>query len=113
MPFVQVKTNAKLTLNDEISIKSELGKLIKIIPGKSESWLMIDIKDEEKMYFKGSEEKCAMIEVMLYGGASDSSLNEFTGEVTDFISKTLAIDASRIYVSYFLTDKWGYAGSNF
>ena len=104
MPFVQVKTNAKITLNDEISIKSELGKLIKIIPGKSESWLMVDIKGEEKMYFKGSEEKCAMIEVML---------NEFTGEVTDFISKTLAIDASRIYVSYFLTDKWGYAGSNF
>lgn len=113
MPFIQVKTNANLTPNDEILIKSKLGELIKIIPGKSENWLMVQLSGDKKMYFKGSDEKCAYIEVKIYGGASSEVFDKFTSEVTSLISKTLNVSPGRIYVSYFETDNWGYSGSNF
>lgn len=113
MPFIQVKTNAEINANDEISIKSKLGELIKIIPGKSENWLMVQLSGGKKMYFKGSDEKCAMIEVKIYGKASSEAYDKLTYELTNLISNTLNIPSTRIYVSYFETPNWGFAGSNF
>lgn len=113
MPFINLKTNAKIQDNDKNFIKSKLGDLIKILPGKSEAWLMIDLNDNQTMFFKGSDEKCAIVEVKIYGNAPESSLDKFTGEITSLISTKLGIDSSRIYVAYFPTENWGYAGHNF
>ena len=65
------------------------------------------------MYFKGSDEKCAMIEVKIYGKASSDAYDKLTYEITNLISSTLNIPSTRIYVSYFETPNWGFAGSNF
>lgn len=113
MPFIQLKTNAEISENDEKLIKSKLGELITIIPGKSENWLMVQISGGKKMYFKGSDEKCAMIEVKIYGKATSEAYDKLTYEITNLVSKTLNISPTRIYVSYFETPNWGFAGSNF
>lgn len=113
MPFIQLKTNAEINANDEKLIKSKLGELITIIPGKSENWLMVQISGGKKMYFKGSDEKCAMIEVKIYGKATGETYDKLTYEITNLVSKTLNIRSTRIYVSYFETPNWGFAGSNF
>ena len=47
MPFINVKTNINIENKDVI--KEELGKLISILPGKSETWLMVDIEDNKNM----------------------------------------------------------------
>lgn len=113
MPFIQLKTNAEINDNDEKLIKSKLGELITIIPGKSENWLMVQISGGKTMYFKGSDEKCAMIEVKIYGKATNEAYDKLTYEITNLVSKTLNISSTRIYVSYFETPNWGFAGSNF
>ena len=113
MPFIQLKTNAEINENDGKLIKSKLGELITIIPGKSENWLMVQIRCGKKMYFKGSDEKCAMIEVKIYGKATSGAYDKLTYEITNLVSKTLNISPTRIYVSYFETPNWGFAGSNF
>ena len=113
MPFIQLKTNAEINENDEKLIKGKLGELITIIPGKSENWLMVQISGGKKMYFKGSDEKCAMIEVKIYGKATSAAYDKLTYEITNLVSKTLNISPTRIYVSYFETPNWGFAGSNF
>ena len=113
MPFVNFKTNKVLTDVEKADLKSSLGKFISILPGKSESWLMVEIEDSRELYFRGTNDLAAMVEVKIYGGASSNSLNSFTKAITDFVSSKLNIDSSRIYVSYFGTNDWGYDGSNF
>ena len=41
MPYISFKTNHKLTLRQENTIKSKSGELISLIPGKTEKALMI------------------------------------------------------------------------
>ena len=53
MPFINSKVNMKTTLEQRQEIKERLGKAISIIPGKSESWLMLNLEDEQAMYFRG------------------------------------------------------------
>jgi len=43
MPFIDTKTNVTITKEKEKELKERLGKAISIIPGKSESWLMLAI----------------------------------------------------------------------
>lgn len=111
MPFIDVKTNIKIE-NKEV-LKGELGRLISLIPGKSESWLMVDIEDNQNMYFKGSDAPLMMVEVKIYGSASESALNNFTLSVTNSLSLVYNVPKNRIYVSYFMTPFWGYDGENF
>ena len=47
MPYISFKTNHKLTLRQENTIKSKSGELISLIPGKTEKALMIHMEDDQ------------------------------------------------------------------
>ncbi len=112
MPFINVKTN--ININDKDSVKAELGKLIEIIPGKSEAWLMVNIEDNENLYFKGDKNTPNLfVEVKIYGNVSNSILDKFTQEATKSFNKLLGINPSRIYIKYELVENWGWNGNNF
>ncbi len=113
MPFINVKTNTKVSNEKAVTIKAALGNAITAIPGKSENWLMVGIEDDYKLYFKGTDEPAAMVEVQIYGNASGNSMQTLTGNITDILLDTLGISADRVYVSYMLTENWGWNGSNF
>ena len=46
MPFIDSKVSVKTTTEQRKELKERLGQAIEVIPGKSESWLMIDLADE-------------------------------------------------------------------
>lgn len=114
MPFINVRSTEKISQDSEKTLKSKLGEAIALIPGKSESWLMLNFEDQSRMYFKGKNDSpIAMAEVKIYGGASDSALNSLTAAITDILSGELKISPSCIYVKYELCEHWGWNGSNF
>lgn len=113
MPFINVKTNKQIADDVKVSIKSKLGTAITLIPGKSESWLMVGIEDSYDLWFKGTGDPAAMVEVSIYGSASADAMSALTGSITDILGGELSIPASRIYVKYTPTDYWGWNGSNF
>ncbi len=113
MPFINVKTNAKVSAEQADKIKFQLGTAITAIPGKSEGWLMVGIDGEQTLYFRGTDEPAAMVSVSLYGSASGSAMNTLTSHITGILTDVLGISSDRIYVSYMCTDHWGWNGSNF
>lgn len=113
MPFINIKTNAEVSAEKAKAIKSHLGLAITAIPGKSEAWLMVGIEDNYKLFFKGTDEPAAMVEVSLYGKASSNSLEVMTSNITGIMLDVLGISGDRVYVSYMNTDNWGWNGSNF
>ncbi|MCM1577372.1 MAG: phenylpyruvate tautomerase MIF-related protein [Ruminococcus sp.] len=113
MPFINIKTNASVTKENAENIKSALGSAITAIPGKSESWLMAGIEGDYALYFKGTDEPAAMVEVQIYGSPSGGAMSELAGKITEIVSDSLGVPADRIYVSYMCTENWGWNGSNF
>ena len=111
MPFINVKTNVDAKEKCE-NIKTELGKAITAIPGKSEGWLMVGIEDNYKLYFRGTAEPAAMVEVSVFGNPSENALETLTSHITGIVTRNLGISSDRVYVSYVSTPDWGWNGSN-
>ncbi len=111
MPFIEVKTNQ--TIADKVSLKSALGEAITAIPGKSEAWLMVELEDKKDMYFKGSDEPCAMFEIAVFGKASDDAYDDLTNRICDISEKMLNVSADRTYVKYSEIEHWGFNRFNF
>lgn len=112
MPLITAKASVAITKEKEAAIKAKLGKAVELI-NKSESWLMIDFQENCHLWFKGEESPSAMIEVDLFGKASDSGYDALTKAITDIVCDELGIEQNRIYVKYNEINHWGYSGFNF
>ena len=113
MPYINTITTKKITDDVKDTLTKEYGHIIKLIPGKSEEWLMLRFEDGARMAFRGdSKTDCAMVEVEIYGTANNEHLTKLTGEICRCLGEKLDLDQDRIYVKYLETDKWGWDGSN-
>ena len=114
MPYISTKTTIEISEEKRETIKSLLGKAIELIPGKSESWLMLHFEENQAMYFKGSNAKpVAFVEVKIFGKASIEAYRTLTKAITDILSKELDITADGIYITYDEVSTWGWNGNNF
>ena len=113
MPFIDAKVSVAVNPAQEESIKQKLGKAIALIPGKSETWLMLNIQPGCHMYFQGTNsEPAAMGEVKLFGAASPDAYQKMTAEVTKILNTELGIPKGRVFVKYEEVQHWGWNGSN-
>jgi phenylpyruvate tautomerase PptA (4-oxalocrotonate tautomerase family) len=114
MPYINTKTTVTINPEKREVIKKKLGKAIELLPGKSESWLMVSFDDNSIMYFKGSNEKpLAFVEVKIFGKASGDAYSKLTKAITDILNEELGIQPDGIYVKYEEVANWGWNGSNF
>ncbi len=114
MPFIDSKVSVKTTPEQRTELKERLGQAITLIPGKSENWLMIDLSDDQDMYFGGdNSEPIAFISVNIYGDPDRAAFGRFTAELTKIYGEVLGISPDHIYVKYATTHDWGWNGGNF
>ena len=114
MPYIDLKTTAKITAESEETLRKEFGKIITLIPGKTEAWLMLNFDDECRMAFKGNADgDTALVSVDLLGGASEKAYADMTRAICNTVSEVLGVPFGRIYVKYGEYTHWGYAGENF
>lgn len=113
MPFIDTKTNVTITPDKEAVLKEKFGRAISIL-GKGEGWLMLNFESDKNLWFKGRNDmKMAIVELALFGKASESAYDRMTGELTDILSSELGISKDCIYVKYEEVKYWGWNGSNF
>ncbi len=114
MPYITTKTTVAISPEKQETIKKRLGKAIELIPGKSESWLMLSFEDSSIMYFKGSDAKpLAFVEVKIFGKASADAYRKLTSAITEILKEELGIAPDCIYVKYEEAANWGWNGNNF
>ena len=78
MPFINVKTNTAVSDTAEQAMKRQLGQAIEALPGKSEAWLMVNFEPETRLWFAGSDDAAAMVEVSAYGSVADDAADSLT-----------------------------------
>lgn len=114
MPFIGSRVTVKISPEKEEIIKKRLGKAIELLPGKSESFLMVGFEDEYKLYFAGEKlEKGAFIEIKVFGRCSKDAFDRMTSEVCKIYEEELGIPQNKIYVKYEEVENWGWNGRNF
>lgn len=113
MPYINAKTTVTINPEKREVIKKKFGQAIELVPGKSESWLMVSFDDNSTMYFKGSDENpLAYVEVKILGKASEDSYRKLTKAITEIIYEELLIKPECIYVKYEEVTTWGWNGIN-
>ena len=102
MPYCNIKTNVKVEKKKELS--KELTKVIELIPGKTENWIMTSI---------GTDDPCALITLKTYGEPAQQYYDMVTEGFTKTVSQMLKIRPDRIYVDHEPIAHWGWNGANF
>ena len=114
MPYIDSKITTALSEQKKETLKSELGKIISLIPGKSESYLMIGFEDNYSLYFRGEKlTHGAFVEVKIFGSSPKPTLDKVTKAICELYHKELNIPPNCIYVKYEEVSNWGFNGSNF
>jgi len=110
MPYILINTSLKLTAGQKEKVKSEFGRLMPIIPTKTEAGLLVDFSDGHTMYRAGEEAPCAFIEIRLYGKAEMEPKKEYTKKVFEMLNKELGLEIPRMYLNISEHETWGSAG---
>ena len=114
MPYIDVRSNITLVPEKTEQLKTDLARVLAdSFPGKTENWLMLAFRGGEDMYFAGSAEPCAMVDVSIFGSQLKKNYDRMTKAVCALLEETCGIPADRVYVKYTEYDKWGWNGSNF
>lgn len=105
MPFINVKLSTLLSQEQEITLKQELGEAISIIPGKSESSLMLQFEENCRLWLAGSNEgPIVFVNVMLLGKADRQDYASFSSRVVEIFECQLA--ARHVYVKFEEVPNW-------
>lgn len=114
MPYCEILTTTKVEKAEEMKLNHEMARIIELIPGKSERWVMTHIEDEARMAFAGTnEEPAAMITVKTFGELLADQYDMLTKEICTSISTALQVPQDRLYVKYEPIYHWGWDGGNF
>ena len=110
---VYARTQVKVAGEKRDVLKTEFGKAISVM-GKPESYLMINLLDNQDLYFAGKKlEKGAYIEVKVLGSVDSDASAQMSERICKILEKELGIPGNFIYISYWGTSNWGWNGGNF
>jgi phenylpyruvate tautomerase PptA (4-oxalocrotonate tautomerase family) len=111
MPYIAVNTTEKLSPAQQEAVKNGLGRLINIIPTKTEAGLLVDFSGGRSFYRAGALVKSAYIEVRLYQPSEFEVKKKFTEEVFSLLSRELGIETNNMYLNIIELDHWGGGGT--
>lgn len=114
MPFIISKVNVPISREQEIELKTRLGKAIELVPGKSEAYLLLGFEDNCRLWLRGDDsEPIAYIEANIFGNERHLGYDAFTAETTQAFHDVLGIATDHIYIHYTDIPDWGAGGRNF
>ncbi|MDR2525684.1 MAG: hypothetical protein LBC83_05845 [Oscillospiraceae bacterium] len=114
MPAIVLITTAAIPPAVEAMLTKGLGHAIELLPGKSESHLMISYQEKTPMAFHGEKQSaCAFLEVSCFGRVDPKGYDAMTGAVCKLLEDTLQIPAASTYIKYTETTNWGWNKKNF
>lgn len=111
MPYLALTIGQKLDAAQTQKLKEEFGRLITIIPGKSEADLIVHIHERDTVFMGGEQTSCAYIDLRVYTKTTDEAKKRFTREACEFLRREFAIPLERQYLTISEHQNWGYDGA--
>lgn len=98
MPYLTVQTNVADSQITDALLKELSGKLAEVV-GKPEQYVCIHIAGGQRIFFAGTAEPAAFMELVCIG-LSASQTENITKEIMTFFEEKLAVKASRTYIKF-------------
>jgi len=111
MPYIAINTSLKLSAEQKEKIKAEFGRLIAIIPTKTEANTLVDFSDSRTFYKGGTEVAGAFIEVRLFRKADFEPKKKLTEEIFLMLARELGLANENMYLNIMEFENWGSAGT--
>jgi hypothetical protein len=111
MPYIAINTSQKLTDAQKEKIKSELGRLITILPTKTEAYLTVDFSDARTFYKAGKKVEGAFIDLRLFYKSEFEPKKKFTEETLAMLSGEMGIKKENFNLTIMEFDNWGSSGT--
>ena len=111
MPYIAVNTAQKISDEQKEKIKTELGRLITIIPTKNEAGTLVDFSDSRTTYKGGENVHGAFIDVRLFHKSDFEPKKKFTEETFAMLSRELGLKKENVYLTIMEFDNWGSGGT--
>ena len=116
MPLIQLDTSCDLSDGDKKqSVAGTLSRLAADGIGKPEQYVMACVHDNVAMTMSGQDGPCALVTVKSIGGLTKSVNQTVAGQVTQMLSKELAIPQNRVYITFeeLASTHWAWSGKTF
>ena len=110
MPYIAVNTTQELNQAQKEKIKAELGRLMSIIPTKTEASLLIDFSGGRTLYKGGINIDGAFVDLRLFGKSELGPKKQYTAEVFSLLNRELGIKKEHIYLTIGEYETWGSNG---
>lgn len=111
MPFITAKTSCPISKGQETKIKARMGKVIELVPGKSEESLLLEFEDNCRLWLLGENtEPITYIEAAIFGNELHDGYDAFTAAMTNIFADVLNLTPDRIYIKYEDIPAWEVQG---
>ncbi len=111
MPYIDVKVTATLDASAKIKLKEGLGRIITLIPGKTEAVTMIGLIGGYDLYMDGKPlQEGAYVEVKAYKEVPREYKEAVNAGIFELLDSVLSIRPENIYVTFFDQNEWGSHG---
>ncbi len=108
MPFITVKTSAKLSEQVKLEIENKLTDSISILPGKTSNYFMCAVEDNISMMFHGDKQPTAFVEVKIFGRSTREAYTDLTAEICEILEKSAGVAPDYCYVKFEEVENWGF-----
>jgi phenylpyruvate tautomerase PptA (4-oxalocrotonate tautomerase family) len=107
MPYLRIQTNASVRKDQQESLLSQASQLVSRHLGNDEKFFMGIIENEQAIYFAGSSNPLAFLELKALGLPAEAT--------KDLLHEELSITPERIYVRFHNVNRgmWGWNGGIF
>lgn len=111
MPYINISISKEVTAEQKEQIKARMGKIITLVPGKTEEVTMVDISGGHSLYMGGKAlNNGAFIDIRLKGKAEKRAKEDLTEAVFKSLKEILGSNKEDVYVNISEFENWGSKG---
>ncbi len=110
MPYIAVRTTKSLSLKQIEELKTNFGKNLPVIPGKTEAGLMVDITGDVHLYHGGEARDLAFVEIRCFGPTAFEAKQAFAKTVFEALESIIGVAPGNVYYNHVDLDTWGSRG---
>jgi phenylpyruvate tautomerase len=114
MPYLLIQTNVTPDSATRAALSRHLSKRLADWLGKPEQYVMVALQPGTAMYFAGSDDPCAYLELKSIG-LPESRLPELSALLSRTMADELGISTDRVYIEFSAAEPqwWGWNASTF
>lgn len=107
MPLLTLNTN--IHIDDKLALAKSASLTVANILGKPESYVMVQIQDNQSLIFAGDDSPCALLQLKSLG-LPENSTADFSSRLCNFINEQTGINSQRIYIEFSSPQRhmWGW-----